>query len=364
MFTRYILPGIALIALGFAVVQMTKAQQKPSPLTPPVDPGRSPYGKQLAGAGIVEPETENISIGSHVPGVVAKLYVKVGQKVKPGDRLFQLDDRQLQAELMVRRSIHANATATFEKLKQQPRLEERPTQDAKIVEAEVNLKNQQKLYDRVKNLTGSAVSEEEVTTRQLAVELSKAQLAKAKGDYALWNAGAWKPDLDIAQATIDQALAQMKQTEIELQRITMTAPHQRWKTNDKGEDIPDDEGVAFEVLQVNIRPGEYVANTPGSALIVLGYVGKLHVRVDLDENDIARFRTNFSGLAKLRGNPDVEFPLTFVRVEPYVIPKKSLTGANTERVDTRVLQVIYAIDTKGMQLYVGQQMDVFLNASH
>src|SRR5476651_2185679 len=143
MFTRYALPGIALLALGFAVVQMTKAQQKPAPLTPPVDPGRSPYGKQLAGAGIVEPETENISMGSHVPGIIAKVYVKVGQKVKPGDRLFQLDDRQLQAELMVRRSIHANAKATFEKLKQQPRLEERPTQDAKVLEAEVNLKNQQ-----------------------------------------------------------------------------------------------------------------------------------------------------------------------------------------------------------------------------
>jgi len=362
MFTRYFLPGIALLALGFAVVQMTKAQTKPSPINPPVDPGRSPYVKQLAGAGIIEPETENISVGSHVPGVVAKVYVKVGQKVKPGDRLFQLDDRQLQAEHAVRRSIHASADAAFEKLAQQPRPEEKPTNDAKVLEAEVNLKNQQKLYDRVKNLTGNAVSEEEVTTRQIAVELAQAQLTRAKGDFSLWNAGAWRPDKDIAQATIDQALAQMKQTETEIARLTGTAPHQRWKTSDKGEDIPDDEGVAFEVLQVNIRPGEYVANTPGNALIVLGYVGKLHVRVDLDENDIARFRTNFTGMAKLRGNPDAEFPLTFVRVEPYVIPKRSLTGANTERVDTRVLQVIYAIDTKNIPLYVGQQMDVFLNA--
>jgi len=361
MFTRYILPGFALVALVFALVQMTKAQQKPTPLTPPVDPGSSPYAQQLAGSGIIEPETENIAVGSHVPGVVAKVYVKVGQKVKPGDRLFQLDDRQLRAELNVRNSLSASAQAALEKLKMQPRAEERPSQAAKLLEAEVNLKNQQKLYDRVKNLVG-AVSEEELTNRQLAVELAKAQLEKAKGDFSLFNAGAWKADTDIAQASIDQSLTQVNQTEVEIQRLTATAPHQLWIADATGNDAPDDSGIVFQVLQVNIRPGEYVANTPGSALIVLGRVGKLHVRVDLDENDISRYRTSFQGVARLRGNPETNYDLTFVRVDPYVIPKKSLTGANTERVDTRVLQVIYAIDTKGVPLYVGQQMDVFLNA--
>ena len=51
-----------------------------------------------------------------------------------------------------------------------------------------------------------------------------------------------------------------------------------------------------------------------------------------------------------------------MRIELYVVPKKSLTGDNTERVDTRVLQVIYAIDTLGRRLFVGQQLDVFIDA--
>ena len=46
-----------------------------------------------------------------------------------------------------------------------------------------------------------------------------------------------------------------------------------------------------------------------------------------------------------------------------MIPKKSLTGDNTERVDVRVLQVIYVIDTQGKRLFVGQQLDVFIDAS-
>ena len=46
------------------------------------------------------------------------------------------------------------------------------------------------------------------------------------------------------------------------------------------------------------------------------------------------------------------------------MPKKSLTGDSTERVDTRVLQVIYEFDPTGLPpLFVGQQMEVFIDAS-
>ena len=365
MFTRYILPAVAVCTLLFAVFQMTKAQQKPAPVSPPIEPGKSPYLKQLAGAGIVESETENIAVGSHVPGVVSKVFVKVGDLVEPDQRLFELDDRFQRAELEVRKSMQASAEATVKKLKDAPRRDERPIYDAKVLEAEVNLRDLTGQYDRVNRIaktSTNSVSEEEVEKRLMGWELAKAQLAKAKADFKLWEAGTWAPDLEIAQASLAQAVSQRKQTEVDITRLTAKSPRARWKTGTDGVEVPDDAGVKFKVLQVSIRPGEYVGTAAGQALIVLGYVGKLHVRVDIDENDIVRFRPNLVGVAKPRGNPDAEFALTFVRVEPYVIPKRSLTGANTERVDTRVLQVIYSIDTKGQSLYVGQQMDVFLNA--
>src|SRR6185295_16275011 len=102
---------------------------------------------------------------------------------------------------------------------------------------------------------------------------------------------------------------------------------------------------------------------PGQALIVLGSVTQLHVRVDIDEYDIPRFIPDAPARATLKGQSTEFFPLKFVRVEPYVVPKKSLTGDNTERVDTRVLQVIYAVETGGKRLFVGQQLDVFIDAS-
>jgi multidrug resistance efflux pump len=160
----------------------------------------------------------------------------------------------------------------------------------------------------------------------------------------LLKAGAWAADKAVAKAAVAQAEAAVQQTWTDLDRRVARAP------------------IDATVLQVNLRPGEFVGTPPNQPLVVLGDTAVLHVRADVDENDIHRFRPGMPAVAKLRGDPSREFPLRFVRVEPYVVPKKSLTGDNTERVDTRVLQVIYAVETKGATLYVGQQVDVFLSA--
>lgn len=106
---------------------------------------------------------------------------------------------------------------------------------------------------------------------------------------------------------------------------------------------------------------KYLGIPPSQALIVLGDISVLHVRVDIDENDLTRFKAGLPGKAYRRGDPTRQIALNFVRIEPYVIPKKALTGAGTERVDTRVLQVIYAVDKTDLPLFVGQQVDVYLD---
>jgi HlyD family secretion protein len=88
----------------------------------------------------------------------------------------------------------------------------------------------------------------------------------------------------------------------------------------------------------------------------------LHVRVDIDETDAWRLRPGALAVAFVRGNPELKTPLQFVRIEPYVLPKVSLTGQTTERTDTRVLQVIYSFEQAPLPVYVGQQLDVFIQA--
>jgi HlyD family secretion protein len=94
----------------------------------------------------------------------------------------------------------------------------------------------------------------------------------------------------------------------------------------------------------------------------LGRLKPLHVRVDVDEHEGWRVRAGARAVGQVRGNAALEAPLAFVRFEPVVVPKRSLTGDSTERVDTRVLQVIYRVEDENLPLFVGQQLDVFIEA--
>jgi hypothetical protein len=114
---------------------------------------------------------------------------------------------------------------------------------------------------------------------------------------------------------------------------------------------------------VNLRVGEYAQAGPlASPLVVLGDDSRLHVRVEIDQTDAHRVRPNANARASLRGDAERTFALEFVRFEPLVQPKRALTGDGTERVDTRVLEVIYALAQDAPHPFVGQQMDVFIEA--
>jgi HlyD family secretion protein len=141
------------------------------------------------------------------------------------------------------------------------------------------------------------------------------------------------------------AAAQLQEAETAVERLTVRAP------------------VTGEILQVNVAPGEYAqTGVLSKPLIVMGDTETLHVRVDIDENDAWRFTRGTAAKGFLRGNSAIAFDLRFAYVEPYVVPKTSLTGLSTERVDTRVLQVIYSVNRGDLPLYVGQQVDVYIDA--
>jgi hypothetical protein len=115
---------------------------------------------------------------------------------------------------------------------------------------------------------------------------------------------------------------------------------------------------------VNVRAGEYAALNPAAEpVILLGQVNRFQLRADVDEDNASRVRPNCRAVAFIKGRRDHPIDLTFTRIEPYIVPKRSLTGESTERVDTRVLQIIFRFDLPQIPVYVGQQMDVFLDAT-
>ncbi|MFO0948016.1 MAG: efflux RND transporter periplasmic adaptor subunit [Planctomycetota bacterium] len=339
-----ILPGLAIFSLGFALVSVVPASQDGAKSKPPIEPARTPFADTVAGAGIVEPSSENILLGTHIPGVVAEVFVRAGQQVKRGQPLFRIDDRQLRAELKVHLASLRAAEAQLSRLRQLPRPEEIPVSEAAVGAAKARLAEQEDLLARSRKLKATrSVGDEEHFRREQEFRAAEQELAKAKASLDLLRAGAWVQDIEVAQTQVEQARAQWEKANTEIERLTVNAP------------------VDGDVLQVNVRPGESVGASPSQALIVLGEAGVRHVRVDIDEHDIPRFRIGAPARANLRGDQNATYNLRFVRVEPYVVPKKSLTGDNTERVDTRVLQVIYAIEPSEQPLYVGQQLDVYVD---
>ena len=344
--TQYLLPLVAMAMLGFALWYVAKTKPVTRNPPPPIMPARSPYAATLAAAGIVEAQTENISVGSATPGVVVQVLVKVGDEVKAGQPLFRLDDRQLQGELAVKRAMVSQSKSELIRLEAEPRKEKIPVIVAQVNEARAAVIREADALKRTEDLFARKVTtEQELITRREALAAAQAALDKSQADLDLLKAGSWQYDRDVAREGISKAEADVAKAEIELDRLVVRAL------------------VAGEVLQLKVRPGEYVGTPANQPLVILGNIETLHVRVDIDEYDIARFRSDVPATAVPRGNLQVRYPLTFVRVEPFVIPKKSLTGDNTERVDTRVLQVIYEFDPAGLPpLFVGQQVEVFIEA--
>jgi HlyD family secretion protein len=346
MIRKYVLPLLAVGGVAFAFWTVMMSSQ-PIPAAPPVaPPSQAPFVSFVAGAGIIEASTENIAVGTPVSGVVTEIFAQVGQAVTIGDPLFKLDDRNFKAELAVRQTALQQAREKLARLRSMPRPEEVPEAQARVNEAEASwadARNQLALAESVRDKR--AISEDQVLRRQFAVRVAEAKLAQARAQLTLLKAGSWKPDIDVARAEVAAAEAQVKATETEIERLTVRAL------------------IPGQVLQVNIRLGEFAqAGVLQTPLMLLGNVERLHVRVDVDENEAWRVRSDAPAVAFVRGNRDLKAPLQFVRTEPYIVPKRSLTGDSTERVDTRVLQILYRFERGQLPVYVGQQMDVFIEA--
>lgn len=296
---------LAVAGVGFAAWVLTGANKKDSMPTPISEPPRSPYEQVIAASGIIEAVNENVRVAPPVAGLVLKVLVRVGDRVTEQAPLFQLDDRELRAQLLTREAAIAPLQAQIDE------------QKYKIGDLETQLQRLQSVHDE------RAVSEDELKRTWYALEMAK------RGDQRL-------------HASHKQAKAQRDEVTILLERLTVRAPRNG------------------TILQVNIRAGEYATLGPNEPLMLLGETEHLQIRADVDEVNAPLVPPQARAVASIKSLGSEKIPLTFVRIEPYVIPKKSLTGENTERVDTRVLQIIYRFKRPSFLVYAGQQVDVFI----
>jgi multidrug efflux pump subunit AcrA (membrane-fusion protein) len=307
---------------------------------------------RIVGFGVVESCNGNIAVDTPVPGIVSQIFVEVGQKVQVGAPLYCMDDRQFQATRKVRESALRAVEAELARLESMPRRESLPAAEAKIREAKATLAAKQDQFDRCASLRPyHVIAEEEYVMDKLGCEAARQRVIGLEAEYALLRAGAWEPDKAMARAAVARAKAELKQTQTDLDLSLVRAP------------------IGGVVLQVNTHPGEFVGLTSQPAVpvpppVVLGDVDTLHVRVEIDGQDIPRFRPDGFAHATPHAHSHPEYPLDFVRVLPCVIPKRlSAVSGPSGGIELRVLQVIYSLRPGNHALYVGQQLDISIDLS-
>ncbi|MFO0893435.1 MAG: biotin/lipoyl-binding protein [Phycisphaerales bacterium] len=339
-----VLPLLALAGVA-AAAYTVRVQNKPAVAPPPVvPPVSSPYPYRVAGSGVVEPASEVVRLSAVVPGVVQQVHVKEGEVVKTGAPLFTVDSRDVASRLAAAEARLQVTRMKLAQLDSLPRPEKVREAEAIVEQRRWAVDDARKRLERLDAVgTDDALSRNERPTREFELAAAKARLEEAEASLATVKRGTYPEDRAVAQADVGVAEAEVAQLRTDLDRATVKAP------------------IDGAVLRVNVRPGEFATAGPSQdGLVVMGSEAPLNIRVDVDELDGWRFDPRGRAVAALRGGKRQEFPIEFVRVVPLVMPKKTLTGENSERIDTRVLQVIYRFSQKDVPVYPGQLLDVYI----
>jgi len=345
-------------ALGGLISAYILGIQKPAQ-SPVFKPVSSPYESAIYANGMIESTQEsgeNISIYPEVSGVVTQILVHEGQAVKAGTALLQIDDTVQRATAEQLKNQAEAAKSLWQELVAEPRKENLEIAGAQVDQAGASLKVLSDQYDKRRQsyeLDPRSISKDTLDSARDAVDQARAGLILAQKQYDLTRAGAWSYDIEnqkklylAAQGGYNAALAL-------LGKFTVRAQ------------------VAGVVLAVNGARGGYVsplgaydAYTQGTDPLITmsSEQDYLSVRCFVDEilvaklPDAAHMRAEMS----VRGTT-LKIPLEFVRVQPLVSPKLELSNQRQEKVDLRVLPVLFKFSKKNLtSVYPGQQVDVYI----
>lgn len=308
----------------------------------------SPFKSYISATGVVEASSENIFIGTPLNRIVDKVFVTVGQPIQKNDPLIQFENRDLEATLQAQQTAYQIAEAKLKKLEALPRKEDLLSAESSLQSVQVELSQAKHQYEMTQGLRDPrALSQEEINRRRFNYEQAEAKSQQAKANLEKVKAGTWQPDKEIAYLQTLQAKANVERAKVDLERTLIRSP------------------IEGKVLQIKIHPGELPSNDPSRLpMMVIGNTDEKHLEVSINQFNAPYFRPDAPAVAFLQGNSNVEFHLEFLKLEPYLVNKQTITNNISEKVDTRVLRVTYRFKENDRNIFVGQAMDVFIEADY
>lgn len=349
------------VGLLLALVSAFIFSEQPKAQPPLFKPAANPYARGIYSDGMIESDQaqgENINIYPEISGPITQILVAEGQAVHKGDTLLTVDDSVQRATAEQQQAQAEAAHAMLQELKAQPRRENLAVAMAQVENARATLKNagdqltkQQRAYD----MDSKSISADALDNAKNTERIAATNLKVTERQYALTKAGAWVYDIQNAERTYLALQKAYQSSSALLAKYTLRAPA---------------DGV---VLAVHSSTGSYVSSqgaydsyTQGfEPLIVMGLPqDHLQVRAYIDEilvHEIPEPK-NIKAEMFIRGTNE-HVSLSFVRIQPFISPKIELSDARQERVDLRVLPVIFRFEKPpGLNLYPGELVDVYVAA--
>lgn len=352
-----ILLAVAGIVAGIVSAQIYGSRKPPLP--PVFPPAENPYAKGVYANGIIEsylPNGENINLFPEVAGTVAEIPVSEGDRVSKGTKLLAIDDSIQRAVVEQQKASAEAALALLTELRAQPRKEVLAVNAAQVVAAEATLKTTEDDLSKLKKsfeLNPKSVSRTQLDDAINAVKVAKANLGTAQKQYELTKAGAWIYDIQNQQHLYESLQKTYESGRALLAKYTLRAP------------------VDGVVIQIRSAVGSFISTQGsygtytqdyGPVIVMAPSEPVYQVRCYIDEILVTKLPeiSQMKALMYPRGT-GISIPLEFLRIEPYVIPKIELSDQRTERVDLRVLPVLFRFKPpENVHLYPGMLVDVYL----
>jgi HlyD family secretion protein len=278
---------------------------------PPVAVSYNPYHNGIYATGIVESYQEdgsNVNIYAEVSGRVTHIFVKDGQTLKKGEPILSIADSSQRGIVKKDEALIHSAKASL-----------------------VNVKQQLEKIQRSYSINRKSISKNTLDNAINAVKISEEDVRVA-----------------IAQFESDKAV---------LEKYLIKSPI---------------DGVILRVAAAiggYVSPsGTYDSYTQGMLPVIqMGVVTPyLQVRCYLDEILVPRLpqSNKLSATLFIRGLNNKSIPLDFVNIQPFTIPNIQLSNERNERVDVRVLPIIFKFTKPtDVNLFPGQLVDVYIKGT-
>lgn len=367
---KYYLIGFIFLVSSLALGYFSYAgETQPKPLEAEKSEEKESTNISFVAPGVIEPISEEIEVGSEIPGKLKEVKVSEGDEVLKGQTIAILENKDFvaavdRAETRINTLQKQRATAIARiaiakadrnRIANGERREKRVEAKRSFEETLPAIKQAQNEVKRRERLFASGdISKEELERSKESLEsLEKRSLARRES-FNVVNAPARADDITKADAAIRLQEAQVKEfdgliteakSEIRAARANLTKTIVR-------------SPITGIVLRKRMLDGESVSPESSTGIITVADTSELRIRVDVDESDVAKVVDGQRVYATADAFGDKRFTGKVIRIGSIMGRKNFDTEEPREKVDTKILEVLVKLQ-EGQELPLGLRVDAY-----